>query len=708
MSSEIEHIDIQDHDSEYDGFGPRLDSAVAVDGENNIEFQADLFDEEFSAILHDNSFDEPNHTSMNSSWQLVDTITSGVGASRHSFGANMSTSSVNTDWMNYSSEHIRRLDSMVYDPTTNPFFAHPVFSDTTDWINQYFPAAHARHVHSRMFPTSVPVVTANQILPSDSIQHKRVHSSGTWKNIAVRIGNLNWSEVKDADRSLAMNKWRSILQISPQSSTFGRTVLDDVLLFKSDDHLVQSLTDALAMKATKTLHKRANSAIKFMSWCSNKQLSPFPVVESTVYAFLRDCSWQSPGFGNTFRECLNFLGGVLGFDGALHSSSSPRVAGFCANRKITSKKRPQAKVLSVKQVSSLETLVRDAPEIQDRVMAGQCLFNIYGRCRWSDIQCIEKIIEDIQEDGSGFIEGHTFYTKTSNTIEKRRTFLPLTAVTDGLVNNMWYRDWMKARTEANLPPPTVDVAFMPAVDTQGKFCTVPLSPSLASQWLRDLLILSGHNKREVEGVSSHSLKSTCLSWTAKAGVAREHRQILGYHMVAGSQSVLHYSRDEQAEPLRQLAAVLLNVRLGNFDPDSTRSGYWKLKPAEDPKPKSKAAGNNHLAVIPATVQPIQQDHALSSDSSSSSERTPSEGLSDEEQAFRHKRDSDEQPSKRRASGNANHGGLAVHSRWRTLHAIHNDDNNKLACGRPVTSLYRLIVERPSFEHFKCQVCFGQS
>eukprot|EP00971_Amphidinium_carterae_P203213 4032701-Amphidinium_carterae.1 len=46
-------------------------------------------------------------------------------------------------------------------------------------------------------------------------------------------------------------------------------------------------------------------------------------------------------------------------------------------------------------------------------------------------------------------------------------------------------------------------------------------------------------------------------------------------MVPGSRSALHYSRDEQAAPLRRLRQVLVEVARGDFMPDAGRSGMFK-------------------------------------------------------------------------------------------------------------------------------------
>lgn len=55
---------------------------------------------------------------------------------------------------------------------------------------------------------------------------------------------------------------------------------------------------------------------------------------------------------------------------------------------------------------------------------------------------------------------------------------------------------------------------------------------------------------------------------------RLSRRSLGYHDRAKDNTVLHYSRDEMAEPLRRLSKLLLEVRNGNSKPGETRSGRW--------------------------------------------------------------------------------------------------------------------------------------
>ena len=60
-----------------------------------------------------------------------------------------------------------------------------------------------------------------------------------------------------------------------------------------------------------------------------------------------------------------------------------------------------------------------------------------------------------------------------------------------------------------------------------------------------------------------SAKATILSWLSKYGICEEARSVLGHHALP-SRSVVTYSRDLLAAPLRHLASVLKAVENGSF------------------------------------------------------------------------------------------------------------------------------------------------
>jgi hypothetical protein len=75
----------------------------------------------------------------------------------------------------------------------------------------------------------------------------------------------------------------------------------------------------------------------------------------------------------------------------------------------------------------------------------------------------------------------------------------------------------------------------------------------------------------VEGISTHSLKATLLSWASKAQMDINDRRLLGHHVDSNQISPLTYSRDALAGPLEKLWQVILKVRSGQFDPDESRA-----------------------------------------------------------------------------------------------------------------------------------------
>ena len=50
---------------------------------------------------------------------------------------------------------------------------------------------------------------------------------------------------------------------------------------------------------------------------------------------------------------------------------------------------------------------------------------------------------------------------------------------------------------------------------------------------------------------------------------------MGYHVDPSTKTCLVYSRDAASGPLRELERVLSMIRCNEFDPDSTRSGYFR-------------------------------------------------------------------------------------------------------------------------------------
>ena len=126
---------------------------------------------------------------------------------------------------------------------------------------------------------------------------------------------------------------------------------------------------------------------------------------------------------------------------------------------------------------------------------------------------------------------------------------------------------------------------MPAPGLQGQVTGRPLETQECAAWLRK--IVGSQEDISVRRVSSHSLKSTFLSFAAKRGIGIPERLQLGYH-TSNFQMGMVYSRDGAAASLLVLERLIKDIAEGVFDPDETRSGRIKsvetiLEPAGDEK-----------------------------------------------------------------------------------------------------------------------------
>ena len=169
-----------------------------------------------------------------------------------------------------------------------------------------------------------------------------------------------------------------------------------------------------------------------------------------------------------------------------------------------------------------------------------------------------------------------------------------------------------------------------------------------------------------------------------------------------------YSRDMAAPALRTLDRVLKMIREGMFDPDTTRSGYFRSSGSGDKAPPAKKVRvedkpfveeEQTLAIEKEAEKP---DSDSSSDSSSSSSGSDDDGPVDLDETFASEvcyRES------RRPAGFENEQ-LYQHKIHGTLHIRHRICVGKLGCGRVQTSSYNKIDRDLSFDWPRCKVCFG--
>ena len=85
----------------------------------------------------------------------------------------------------------------------------------------------------------------------------------------------------------------------------------------------------------------------------------------------------------------------------------------------------------------------------DRAAAGYLLAALYGRCRVSDLACLESIKHD-HNSSEGFVEFFTAVHKTGRSAAKKATLLPILCPAIGVTGNNWVVHTMAAFEKAGL------------------------------------------------------------------------------------------------------------------------------------------------------------------------------------------------------------------------------------------------------------------
>ena len=182
----------------------------------------------------------------------------------------------------------------------------------------------------------------------------------------------------------------------------------------------------------------------------------------------------------------------------------------------------------------------------------------------------------LEDDGNGcsLVSAQVMGTKSMQ--RENRANVPVDAVVHGhcLDGRCWARPWLEARKRVGMDV-GVQRCLMPVVAGSGDILAEPADSAQVAKALISVLSRGGARPQALEGIGSHSLKRTFLSWAAKYGLPREDRRILGYHS-AGSGAVEDYAYDEMAAPMARLWDMKLAIRNGDFAPDARRVFRWAM------------------------------------------------------------------------------------------------------------------------------------
>lgn len=265
--------------------------------------------------------------------------------------------------------------------------------------------------------------------------------------------------------------------------------------------------------------------------------------------------------------CINVFGIK---DVSLNRLISSRVKGSAACQ--FARKRPlkQALPLSTTMVKVLEKEAATGPI--DRYMtlvAGHLCFCLHASARFADSQRIERL-KVTTSSNMCLVESMSRKHKTAISAERKTRFLPLTALGFGLLEVSWAKNWMVCRATWKITAES-PIALPAFSEVTGQLLSRALTTAEATMYLREILCLEGCN-REVQCVTSHSLKVTILTWAAQScRISFRDGQLMGHHIPKGEASVLIYSREEALRLLSQVYGLLDLVRQGVLEPDIPRA-----------------------------------------------------------------------------------------------------------------------------------------
>ncbi|CAE7226763.1 unnamed protein product [Symbiodinium sp. CCMP2592] len=383
-------------------------------------------------------------------------------------------------------------------------------------------------------------------------------------------------ETEEQQLQLLATRYDILLSHAYECSSLGRLLKD-----KCETDRVSLVAEALGGKALSTLKKRLSSLARLVGWCSNQGMSAFPIDSQVLIEYTQHLQ-QSGASHSVFGSCIeacNFARFILGVDATGEPHKHPLVQGRLRKVRFNRPPRVQARPFQVREVAYLEAFVQDSRrDARDRYAAGACLFCIHSRARVGDVRAVKAMFIDFAE-GEGFLECISTSHKCASTGNPLGLELSLVAPERGVGQGLWAKAWVEVWRLSGHPVATGS-------------CSLPLlqSPMLNGSWSgrriptgRFVTWISSILKSGDESMGfdfkGHSCKHTALSWASKTDMSKDSCTILGHHSLKDRRSVVTYSRDIQAGPLRELCQMYCDIRCGRYLPDMTRSGLYAKGPA---------------------------------------------------------------------------------------------------------------------------------
>ena len=464
--------------------------------------------------------------------------------------------------------------------TTNAFVRNVSWSNLvlpweTDFVSQIFSESSVPDPKlSLPSQWNAAVVTASSSKPDVSVPSVPVEC--IFAKHVRQIKEETFWEQREKTSKHAIAKWILFLKSDLSASQVG-------LQIDSEPDAAEGIVLAvLGVKSPSTSLKRANSVLSYHRWHSTRfETCPIPFVENCCWTYLRHLKEIEAPASRTlsFVQAVRFSHFIFQVAGAATVINSCRIIGLADIQLSMKASTRQARPLSVAEVAKLHQIASSSDTaLIDRVVATHFLLMIYGRCRASDTCAVESITHD-NDHKTGFVEIATRQRKSSRPAVTKSWLLPIVIPCFGVADASWVQSWWECRLEAGLKVkgevngPLLPAPRMTGIKSEVAWTSRPMTCVEMSGMLRSFL-----EAEDDMFLTSHSMKSTTLSWSSKAEMPREYRRILGRHSSAVKESDSGYSRDLSFGPVRALERVFVMIREKSFAPDGPRSQFFPMTP----------------------------------------------------------------------------------------------------------------------------------
>ena len=408
-------------------------------------------------------------------------------------------------------------------------------------------------------------------------------SAAIFKSVVKTAPEFDYFEEREWKRRSAVSLWWSLVNCSLSDSAAGSQVVAEATLESIDDYGKELIDATFGLKSPSTLLKRYYSLKAYADWCEDvANVRWLPFVEADVWSYMRwlKATDAPPTKATSLVEAIRFGWYVVGFAGAGEVQSSLRLKGMASQMFVKKKPWRPAALLEVKEIVKIHKFLEDeSKELVDRVFAGHLLHLLYVRGRWSDLSAVQN--GEVDKDDK-FFELSTQHHKGAKGQEAKSRLLPLVAPCHGITGVNWCKIYLQVREKAGLQlPSNVPLAMLlaPAKGCAMDWTSRALTSQEGTAFMRKLLGVPADSERRV---STHSLKSTAISWCSKYGLGLESRALLSRHISAVSNPTALYSRDLLSAVMREFCQVIDLIAKARFEPDRTRSGMLTPVPSQAP------------------------------------------------------------------------------------------------------------------------------